>query len=105
MSLVDQSKKPLTPQLVVFLRSQQCGFSDGFPQVCCTDINTNADNFSTDNSNLTLSSESRNRRGKSMAFQKPDFGIVDEYFDLFDYLRRRRNAELNDDVGLGFDIK
>lgn len=35
MDLISGLKKPLKNSVVIFLRSQQCGFEEGFPKVCC----------------------------------------------------------------------
>lgn len=38
MDLLHLLEKPLKPSVVDFLRSQQCGFEDGFPKVCCASM-------------------------------------------------------------------
>lgn len=38
MDLITAHDKPLRPSVVVFLRSQECGFRAGYPRVCCTTV-------------------------------------------------------------------
>lgn len=38
LHLVKSMEKPLHPAIVEFLRSQECGFDQGYPLVCCSDI-------------------------------------------------------------------
>lgn len=35
MNLIINMEKPLQNSFVIFLRSQQCGFENGYPKVCC----------------------------------------------------------------------
>lgn len=35
-NLIDSMEKPLQPAIVDFLRSQECGFAQGYPMVCCS---------------------------------------------------------------------
>ncbi|XP_028145593.1 uncharacterized protein LOC114339160 [Diabrotica virgifera virgifera] len=41
MQFIAGVEKPLTPVVVDFLRSQQCGFEEGFPMVCCRELPRN----------------------------------------------------------------
>lgn len=41
MNLIASMEKPLGRSVVAFLRSQECGFQDGYPKVCCTIIPNN----------------------------------------------------------------
>lgn len=37
--LLKDIEKPLTPQIVQYLRDRQCGFDNEFPMICCFDTN------------------------------------------------------------------
>ncbi|KAJ8960309.1 hypothetical protein NQ318_004035 [Aromia moschata] len=38
VDLVKSMEKPLKPPVVDFFRSQQCGFQEGYPKVCCSQL-------------------------------------------------------------------
>lgn len=109
MDFINAVEKPLKPQVVVFLRSQQCGFQQDHPKVCCAVVPKGLlDHVAKKSKNAAVAEEKKNagqnvKEGKLRSemkdeeVEKAQKGFMLFYEDVmdFDFLYRIKRANLN----------
>lgn len=120
MNMIKSVEKPLQPTVVDFLRTQECGFDQGYPKVCCHELSvedikklkSNArrsfNKLSADfvqmvtpvttkiSENIKVSNSNHNVHNKALALKK---AFLSDYFDLnesFDLMLRIKRNDEND---------
>lgn len=88
MDLLKQLKHPLNQSIVDFLEHKECGFEDGYPKVCCSNLPKSLSVFkqnkpaaTTERVDLTAKAEAINEA----------FALDDPFdFEFWDIFRKKR---------------